>query len=619
MTMDDYRTLEVYIDENTQWLPDITVNGGNLDGLILKVIFTDRGVDASPSLDARMVFNAGDEGDFRDMTPVTDAQTATYEAVIPRGAMKPGLTRMAVQLLNDDHSQIVSSRAFNLRVEPAVLTTDDADGMKAFEQYVRDAQAAEQSAKDWAETAKDSQTGITEAKNAAEAAKTAAQQAASTASASSTSASGSATTAQQAASTAEERAAAANGYATEAKNAAEMARSAAADASGSETSAQEHARDAENAATLAQRAVDGIDIKVGSVTATDPGSNPEITKTGEHGDVTFAFKLPRGEAGPSSLYLVKKTLSAGMQVNSPEILPSVDTGTVFPLVKGGICIDTTGAAYPIESVNDSGDYCIVGARVEGFQLGANAPVATQETPGVVKPGTGLTIDSDGTLNASASASITASSPLSGSGTADDPLTVTPADGTLAGAGVVKVLNGQAGLRMESGVLKGAPAQRTKIGMVMPGPSMNIDSDGTLRLLSATKTIPGGIKVGSGLTIDSEGILSVSSGATRYEVTASNSHIMANLISTGADPKTGWCVIQGAGVNIDGSVASDAVLTIPWASLGLGEGFYPVEALTGLYYGGAAVSYTEDGLTITPEEQYAGSMIHIEYAVRERTS
>lgn len=40
-------------------------------------------------------------------------------------------------------------------------------------------------------------------------------------------------------------------------------------------------------------------ISVGSVTASDPGSNPQITNSGNENAAVFDFVLPRGEAGPA--------------------------------------------------------------------------------------------------------------------------------------------------------------------------------------------------------------------------------------------------------------------------------------------------------------------------------
>ena len=40
-------------------------------------------------------------------------------------------------------------------------------------------------------------------------------------------------------------------------------------------------------------------IRVGSVTASAPGSNPQITNSGNENAAVFDFVLPRGEAGPS--------------------------------------------------------------------------------------------------------------------------------------------------------------------------------------------------------------------------------------------------------------------------------------------------------------------------------
>lgn len=40
-------------------------------------------------------------------------------------------------------------------------------------------------------------------------------------------------------------------------------------------------------------------IRVGSVTASAPGSNPQITNSGNENAAVFDFVLPRGEAGPA--------------------------------------------------------------------------------------------------------------------------------------------------------------------------------------------------------------------------------------------------------------------------------------------------------------------------------
>ena len=154
------------------------------------------------------------------------------------------------------------------------------------------------------------------------------------------------------------------------------------------------------------------------------------------------------------------------------------------------------------------DATYVNNAIDNLEL----PVASETVLGVIKVGDNLTIEPDGTLNATGGS--VADIPIATANTlgvikVGDNLTIEP-DGTLNATG-------SGG---DSYVLP--PATETTLGGVKVGTGLHVEDDGTLsatgggsyELPVATADTLGGIKVGANLEIESDGTLNAKAGGTK---------------------------------------------------------------------------------------------------------
>ena len=124
-------------------------------------------------------------------------------------------------------------------------------------------------------------------------------------------------------------------------------------------------------------------IQVGTVTTSEPGSEPQITNSGTSGDAVFNFVLPRGEVGPvgpqgpagaeviDSLEEIELVTEPGyaagalavkeLSSNLDELIAKTKTGTHTPaLISGGDSLLLTGGemTYYVE-----GSLCFVSCAI----------------------------------------------------------------------------------------------------------------------------------------------------------------------------------------------------------------------------------------------------------------
>lgn len=166
------RTIPVEINLAGDPMRPIRINQGDYMGRILHVTVTDDHVPvADDGVTARLTFNTNDPtslstlsladgtaaGDWVPMTRIQGAQTATFEAAIPQGALlKAGEITMGIDLLDPDGT-IIASRPFKAIVDPSNINFNlkIADGRGYLEALYQSMLEAAQSSKDWAEVAKD--------------------------------------------------------------------------------------------------------------------------------------------------------------------------------------------------------------------------------------------------------------------------------------------------------------------------------------------------------------------------------------------------------------------------------------------------------------------------------
>ena len=96
-------------------------------------------------------------------------------------------------------------------------------------------------------------------------------------------------------------------------------------------------------------------IRVGSVTASAPGSNPQITNSGNENAAVFDFVLPRGEAGPAGPAGTNGTNGAdgargpaGQNGADGKYVTKIQLTVADGAVTGGTATFNDGSTVPIE-------------------------------------------------------------------------------------------------------------------------------------------------------------------------------------------------------------------------------------------------------------------------------
>ena len=161
--------------------------------------------------------------------------------------------------------------------------------------------------------------------------------------------------------------------------------------------------------------------------------------------------------------------------------------------------------------------------------------------GGVKQGTNITIDPDGTINASGGggsgsvSSITFNNGLTG--------------GTVTTTGTVGV-NVGVGLKIDTnGTLAVKPGTAGEIGGVKAGTAISISTEGAVSVLPPTGPVIGGVKAGTGVTIAADGTISVSSAPSSGIV------LIDNLSSSFNGVLSSFPLTVGGRVYTPGSSAS----------------------------------------------------------------
>nr|DAM13813.1 MAG TPA: BppU domain protein [Caudoviricetes sp.] len=167
-TIDDFRGIELDLDAVNTWVPDVRLNAGDVNGRLIRIALSDHGAPvAADGLTARLLYNTdGRLGDRIDMTPVSDAATATFQAPVPRAALKSSHVTLGVEI--DKGTTRVCSRNFTGVVEPAVFASDagSGDALGQIEQLIADSRKATTAANDAANAATQAANDARDAANA---------------------------------------------------------------------------------------------------------------------------------------------------------------------------------------------------------------------------------------------------------------------------------------------------------------------------------------------------------------------------------------------------------------------------------------------------------------------
>jgi hypothetical protein len=136
-----YRTIELHADfanDHLEGLP-VILSANDHDGRIIRFSLTDDGTNVSVgSMGARLLFNAAiydpnSSGGWVTMSPVYEADTATWEVPVPSDALVPGEVAMAIAVYQGDNQ--VCTRNFMARVEAQILNDNAPEAKNALNEF----------------------------------------------------------------------------------------------------------------------------------------------------------------------------------------------------------------------------------------------------------------------------------------------------------------------------------------------------------------------------------------------------------------------------------------------------------------------------------------------------
>jgi hypothetical protein len=429
-TFDDYRNIDIDIDGANDWIPEVRLSGGDVEGRTITVrllkdgkVIDDPTEPGSVTLTARLLFNpkvgTAYPGGYKTMSRFVSAgmngeDTWGFKVTVPRAAftnLTGSHTAMAIEVQKTTGTgstakdEIVCSRTFNAIVDESVLKAGDGtdpDPLEEWHNLINHGDGQIQDMVDRGNTA--IATFNTNGQHAID------------------------------------------GFNTKSDKAvADFDTSSKAKLDKFDTDSQAAIDGVNTVKNDMQSLVDGANIAAGTVTERKPNEAPTFELTGDKWDKTMNLGLPRGASIAS---ITATTLQAGQQAtvtsnknadgdyNVEVGLPTGPQGVDgFPVFVFTSAISSTVSDYSIAKNSENisprpdidtnytskafimdadGSVFLVfrddseGLHVNGSQrllslkgpAGVTGVVATADKVGVVKPGFGLEVDSAGTLSVS---------------------------------------------------------------------------------------------------------------------------------------------------------------------------------------------------------------------------
>lgn len=429
-TFDDYRNIDIDIDGANDWIPEVRLSGGDVEGRTITVrllkdgkVIDDPTESGSVTLTARLLFNpkvgTAYPGGYKTMSrfvsaSMTGEDTWGFKVTVPRAAftnLTGSHTAMAIEVQkttgtgSSAKDEIVCSRTFNAIVDESVLKAGDGTDPDPLEEWHNLINHGDGQIQDMVDRG-----------NAAIATFN--------------------TNGQHSI----------DGFNTKSDKAvADFDTSSKAKLDKFDTDSQAAIDGVNTVKNDMQSLVDGANIAAGTVTERKPNEDPTFELTGDKWDKTMNLGLPRGASIAS---ITATTLQAGKQAtvtsnknadgdyNVELGLPTGPQGVDgFPVFVFASAISSTVSDYSISKNSENisprpdidtnyankafimdadGSVFLVfsddneGLHVNGSQrllslkgpAGDTGEVATADKVGVVKPGFGLEVDSAGTLSVS---------------------------------------------------------------------------------------------------------------------------------------------------------------------------------------------------------------------------
>lgn len=429
-TFDDYRNIDIDIDGANDWIPEIRLSGGDVEGRTITVrllkdgkVIDDPTKPGSVTFTARLLFNpkvgTAYPGGYKTMSKFVSESTTGedmwgFRVTVPRAAftnLTGSHTAMAIEVQkttgtgNAAKDEIVCSRTFNAIVDESVLKAGDGTDPDPLEEWHNLINHGDDKIQDVVDRGNAAiATFNTNGQNAIE------------------------------------------GFNTKSDKAvADFNTSSKAKLDKFDTDSQAAIDGVNTVKNDMQSLVDGANIAAGTVTERKPNEAPTFELTGDKWDKTMNLGLPRGASIAS---ITATTLQAGQQAtvtsnknadgdyNVEVGLPTGPQGVDgFPVFVFNSAISSTVSDYSIAKTSGNisprpdtdtnyankafildadGSVFLVfrddneGLHVNGSQrllslkgpAGDTGGVATADKVGVVKPGFGLEVDSAGTLSVS---------------------------------------------------------------------------------------------------------------------------------------------------------------------------------------------------------------------------
>lgn len=543
-TFDDYRNIDIDIDGANDWIPEIRLSGGDVEGRTITVrllkdgkVIDDPTNPGSVTLTARLLFNpkvgTAYPGGYKTMSKFVSASTTGedtwgFRVTVPRAAftnLTGSHTAMAIEVQkttgtgSSAKDEIVCSRTFNAIVDESVLKAGDGTDPDPLEEWHNLINHGDDKIQDVVDRGNAAiATFNTNGQNAIDAFNTKSD-----------------------------------------KAVADFNTTSKAKLDKFDTDSTAAIDGVNTVKNDMQSLVDGANIAAGTVTELKPNEAPTFELTGDKWDKTMNLGLPRGASIAS---ITATTLQAGQQAtvtssknadgdyNVEVGLPTGPQGVDgFPVFVFASAISSTVSDYSIaknsENISPRPDIdtnytakaFIMDAdgsvflvfrddnevlHVNGSQrllslkgpAGDTGGVATADKVGVVKPGFGLEVDSAGTLGITAVAPPTEGdydvAKIHGNDATGAGVLIDRTKGLVSSdAGVaVKLSADNPGLEFDvAGGLK-ATAQtvgdgsHTSKGILQVGDGLNVDN-GVVSLKTATQTNLGGVSY-DGVTIKMDG-------------------------------------------------------------------------------------------------------------------
>lgn len=443
-TFDDYRRIDIDIDGANDWIPEIRLSGGDVEGRTIQVrllkdgkVIDDPTAAGTTTLTARLLFNpkigTAYPGGYKTMSKfvedsTTGESTWGFETTVPRAAftnLTGSHTTMAIEVQKSTGTgdsakdEIVCSRTFNAVVDESVLKAGDGtdpDPLEEWHDLINHGDTQVQDVVDRGNQA--IATFNTDGQNAIDAFNT---------------------------------------KGNEAVDAFKTKSDAAVTKFDTDSTAKLTKFDTDSAAKLTnfdtdsttaingvntvkdsmQELVDNANVTAGTVSELKPNEVPTFELTGDKWDKTVNLGLPRGASiaavtastlpagqeatatstknadgdyevelgvptGPQGVdgfpvFVAPRHITQGLGFNKTELVPQADEGTNYTkkalLVSpddGALWLAGTGIGQMLYAGT------LTAASLKGPAGDASAP-ATADKAGVVKPGFGLEVDSEGTL------------------------------------------------------------------------------------------------------------------------------------------------------------------------------------------------------------------------------